>query len=81
VRAASIDPAALMPYADFAARADRLVDRLHATRRPSSDQGILVPGERGVALAAERERNGDPVPAPLLRTLQELASDLGVPAP
>jgi LDH2 family malate/lactate/ureidoglycolate dehydrogenase len=61
----AIDPAALMPYVDFVARVDRLVDRLHATRGASPDQGILVPGERGAALAAERERNGVPVPAPL----------------
>jgi ureidoglycolate dehydrogenase (NAD+) len=42
---------------------------------------VLLPGERGDAVSAERRRLGIPLPAAVVRALSELGDELGVPFP
>ena len=42
---------------------------------------VLLPGERGDAVLAERHRTGIPLPAAVVRALSEIGGELGVPYP
>jgi LDH2 family malate/lactate/ureidoglycolate dehydrogenase len=77
----AIDPAFVMPYADFQARVDRVIDEIHASPPAAGVERIIVPGERSQALAARRRREGIPIPRTLVGTLTAFGKDLGVPWP
>lgn len=76
----AIDPAALMPAADFAARVDALIDTMHATPASGSEP-VRVPGERSRRLAETYLRDGIPVSSATLAMFAKVAGDLGVPPP
>jgi LDH2 family malate/lactate/ureidoglycolate dehydrogenase len=75
----AIDPESVMPYADFVARVDEMIDRIHATRPAAGHDRVTVPGERGHRMAADRRRHGIPVPDDLAAALAGLGRELGVP--
>lgn len=76
----AIDPRIAMPYEEFTARVDRLIDQVHAVPPAPGADRVYVPGERGHLTARERERTGIPVAAARAARLRALAAKLGVPA-
>jgi LDH2 family malate/lactate/ureidoglycolate dehydrogenase len=79
----AIDPASVMPYADFQARVDRVIDEIHASP-PAPGSGldrIIVPGERSQATAARRKREGIPIPQATVETLSQFGKELGIAWP
>lgn len=76
--ALALDPTAFLPLADFKARVDELIERVHCVPPAAGGGRVRVPGERGAEVAAAREREGIPLPARRLAALQALAEQLGV---
>jgi LDH2 family malate/lactate/ureidoglycolate dehydrogenase len=77
----AIDPAALMPYDDFVARIDRLIDAALASPPASDVDQVRVPGQRGYQLAAEYERDGVSITPEQDSTLRGLGQEHGMPWP
>jgi LDH2 family malate/lactate/ureidoglycolate dehydrogenase len=74
----AIDPTAAMPYEQFIDRIDAFIDEtLASTPEPGLDR-TYAPGERGYLTAAQRERDGIPIPAATARALHALGDELGV---
>jgi LDH2 family malate/lactate/ureidoglycolate dehydrogenase len=67
-----------MPFEEFTARVDDLIDQVHASPPASGVARIYVPGERGYETAERRQREGIPIPAKRLETLRKLAAEVGV---
>jgi LDH2 family malate/lactate/ureidoglycolate dehydrogenase len=74
----AIDPALSQPVGAFAARVDELVDRIHASPPVPEGGPVRVPGERGFAAAADRERGGIAMSRTLVATLNDLGRELGI---
>jgi LDH2 family malate/lactate/ureidoglycolate dehydrogenase len=74
----AIDIAAFGDPEAFRLAVDTLSDDLRQSRRMASVDRIWLPGEQSHARRIENEREGIPIPATLLRTLDRLADDLGV---
>jgi LDH2 family malate/lactate/ureidoglycolate dehydrogenase len=75
----AIDPTIAMPYEQFTARVDMLIDQVHASPPAAGGAGrVRAPGERGAEMAAQRERDGIPLPAARAAKLRALAQELGV---
>lgn len=74
----AIDPAAFLPYQEFAERVDRLIDQVHASPPAPGVERVRVPGELRAELADVRAREGIPLPAEHVVTLKALADELGV---
>lgn len=73
----AIDPRAIVPDGDFLSRVDRLVEEIHATQSAPGVDRVLVPGERGAQMAADRERDGIPIPAERVARLRALGAEFG----
>ncbi len=73
----ALDPAAFGDPARFRAEVDGLVARIKAIPKAAGVAEILVPGEREVRLAAERERSGVPIDDEVWKDLGALARELG----
>jgi LDH2 family malate/lactate/ureidoglycolate dehydrogenase len=73
----------VMPYADFQARVDRVIDEIHASPpAPGSNvDRIIVPGERSQAMAARRSRDGIPIPQATAEALAQFGKELGIDWP
>jgi ureidoglycolate dehydrogenase (NAD+) len=77
----AVDVAALGNLDAFRAEIDRLVADLKALPKAAGFDEILMPGERGFRVMAERRAHGIPVPAGTRKRLAELAARLGVLLP
>lgn len=75
----AIDPAFMMPYADFQARVDRVIDEIHAA--PAAGERLVVPGERSQARAARCRRKGIPLARSVVATLSQFGQELDVSWP
>lgn len=75
-----IDPGMFMQPADFAARMDELIERVKAEPRAAGIEEILIPGEREARMKERRLRDGVPLPAEVLASLDEEAEAAGVGA-
>ena len=64
--------------AAFKRSVDSLVDDLRASRRLPGVDRIWLPGEQSHAKRVENLENGVPVPAALLASLRQLATELGI---
>jgi LDH2 family malate/lactate/ureidoglycolate dehydrogenase len=69
----ALDPAALIGQQRFVERMDRLVRATHAARASDPAQPVRLPGERRDEIAAERGRDGIPVPDELRTELRSMA--------
>jgi LDH2 family malate/lactate/ureidoglycolate dehydrogenase len=77
----AIDPTAAMPYGQFIERIDTFIDEtLASTPEPGLDR-LYAPGERGYLTAAQRQRDGIPIPAATTHALWALGDELGVAWP
>ncbi len=63
----------------FRRRVDAVVRQMRASALLPGAEPVRVPGDGRHACRVARERDGIPLPAPLLRTLDRLAADLGRP--
>ena len=73
-----INIARFIEPAVFAREVGRMARNLKALPRSEGTNEILMPGERGERMFAKRSREGIPVPAPILKELETLASRLGI---
>ena len=77
----AVDVAKFRPLADFIRDGDALADTIKGLPRMAGVDEILLPGERGRKLAAERRRTGIPIVAKTWKQLAEAAGSLGVAVP
>jgi L-2-hydroxycarboxylate dehydrogenase (NAD+) len=75
---AAINIAAFGEVATFKASVDRLVRDFRNSERMPGVNRISVPGERSDATREARRRDRIPIPPALMRSLDEVASDLGM---
>lgn len=73
----AIKPGLFMSEADFRARMDTLVQRVHAVPRAEGFDEILMPGELEGRLETERRATGIPYAAGEVELLQKAAADYG----
>jgi ureidoglycolate dehydrogenase (NAD+) len=78
---AAIDIGAIADIERYKKDVDRLAGAI--TQLPQADgiDEIFVPGEPEDKVRQVRERDGVPLPGPVVQSLQEVAADLGVPLP
>jgi ureidoglycolate dehydrogenase (NAD+) len=79
--AIAVDLAALGDLDRFTAEVDRLGDAITGLPKAEGVERILLPGERGDAILAEREAMGIPVAAGTWKRLVATAEGVGVKAP
>jgi LDH2 family malate/lactate/ureidoglycolate dehydrogenase len=79
--AIAVDLQAIGDLDTFTAEVDRLGDAITGLPRAEGIARILLPGERGDAILAEREAAGIPVPAGTWKRIVAAAETLGVTAP
>jgi L-2-hydroxycarboxylate dehydrogenase (NAD+) len=74
----AINVEAFQPVAEFKRQMDTLIRDIRGSRRLPGVDRIRLPGEGSHAARADRAKNGIPLPAPLLASLNELAAQLGI---
>jgi len=74
----AISLSAFGDVADFKQRVDTLIRDIRGSRRLPGVDTIRLPGEQSHAKREERMRLGVPLPDPLLKSLNQLAADLGI---
>ena len=74
----AVNVEAFQPVAEFKRQMDTLIRDLRESRRLPGVDRIRLPGEGSHAARADRAKNGIPLPAPLLASLNELAGQLGI---
>ena len=74
----AIDVNAIMPAADFAGRMESLVDEIHAAPRADGVERLFVPGEMEWERHARAMKEGIPLPADVVASLQKAAEMTGV---
>src|SRR5690242_7089844 len=79
--AIAVDLKAIGDFDAFTQEVDRLGDAITGLPRAAGVARILLPGERGDAILAEREAKEIPVPAGTWKRLVAAAAGLGVKAP
>ena len=77
----AVDLSKFGDVSDYAREVDRLASAVKTLPRASGVDEILVPGERGDKIFAERERSGIPVPAGTWNRLEAVAQSLGMNMP
>jgi len=75
----AIDPAALMPGAQFDRRLEELVRQVKGAEPIDPERPVMLPGEVEFRRMRERERSGIPVARETVDQLRDLAADIGVP--
>jgi LDH2 family malate/lactate/ureidoglycolate dehydrogenase len=79
--AIAIDLAQLGPPEAFRGEVERLVRDIKALPADPDAGGILMPGERGDRVHAQRSRDGVPLPGAVHAELAALAAELGIAMP
>jgi LDH2 family malate/lactate/ureidoglycolate dehydrogenase len=74
----ALDVARFLPPAAFAAEVDRHIRDLAASKRLPGIEDIRIPGQGRQARRADRQQNGVPLSATLLKQLDEVAASLAV---
>jgi len=74
----AINVEAFQPVAEFKRQMDTLIRDIRGSKRLPGVDRIRLPGEGSHAARADRAKNGIPLPAPLLASLNELAAQLGI---
>ena len=74
----AIDPAALMPAADYQRRLEELVGQVTGAPPINPARPVLLPGEVEFRRMAERQAQGIPVSRETVDGLRDLAADIGV---
>ncbi len=74
----ALDITAFADVARFKSDVDNIWDEMKSSNRLPGFDEIRLPGERLAATAAERKRNGIPIPDALAKRLDGLADELGI---
>jgi LDH2 family malate/lactate/ureidoglycolate dehydrogenase len=74
----AINPQLVMPYAEFQARVDRVIDEIHAAPTSGDNERLVVPGERSHARATRSKREGIALARATVATLSQFGEELGV---
>lgn len=74
----AINIAAFMEPADFKTEIDAVIRQMRSSKTMGGFDRVRLPGESAHAAYAERLEQGVPLPDPLLKLLEGVASDLGV---
>ena len=74
----AIDPAALMPAAEFDRRLEELIRQVQGAPPIDPARPVLLPGEVEFRRMAERQADGIPVSRVTVDGLRELAADIGI---
>lgn len=74
----ALDPAAFLPFHEFTARVDTLVDRIHACPPAGGTDRVRVPGEHGFRTAARLVTEGIPVLPSDRAALGRLAEEVAI---
>ena len=74
----AIDPATFGDPDRFVGEVDRLIRDIRASKRLPGVERIWLPDEQSQTRRIERMKNGIPMPEPLLASLNELATELGM---
>jgi L-2-hydroxycarboxylate dehydrogenase (NAD+) len=74
----AINVEAFQPVAEFKRQMDTLIRDIKGSKRLPGVDRIRLPGEGSHAARADRAKNGIPLPAPLLASLNELAAQLRI---
>ena len=74
----ALDVARFLPLDAFNAEVDRHVRDLASSKRLPGVDEIRMPGQGRVARRTDREKNGVPLSAALLKQLDEVATSLGI---
>jgi ureidoglycolate dehydrogenase (NAD+) len=77
----AIDPGAFGDRDRFLREAERLGVAIAGLARAEGADKIMLPGERGDAIRAEREKNGIPIPKGTWQRIGKAAQVLGVKPP
>ena len=77
----AMDPAMFLDVSEFTARVDELIALVKASDRVDGVTEVLVPGERGARLEAQRRHEGIPLTPTVAGELRALGQGLGVQAP
>jgi ureidoglycolate dehydrogenase (NAD+) len=77
----AIDPAAFGDRDRFLIEAERLGTAIAGLARAEGVERIMLPGERGDAVRAEREQNGIPIPKGTWQRIAKTAQELSVEVP
>ena len=75
----AIDPAALMPGAEFDRRLETLVGQVKGAEPIDPERPVMLPGEVEFRRMEERAQSGIPVARETVDQLRDLADDIGVP--
>jgi LDH2 family malate/lactate/ureidoglycolate dehydrogenase len=67
------------PLEDFKRSVDELIRDIRGSKRLPGVDAIRLPGDQSHAKRAERSELGIPLPAPLVRNLDQLARELQIP--
>jgi LDH2 family malate/lactate/ureidoglycolate dehydrogenase len=68
-----LDVSAFLPYDEFTARMEMLIDQIKATGSPTAGREVLVPGEIEERMAQQRSSTGIPLSPDLVASLDHLA--------
>jgi ureidoglycolate dehydrogenase (NAD+) len=79
--AIAVDVGAFGDFDRFIDEASQLGDAIAGLPKADGVERILLPGERGDAVRAEREANGIPIPKGTWQRVTDATGKLGVPAP
>jgi ureidoglycolate dehydrogenase (NAD+) len=79
--AIAVDLAAFGDLGDYTAEVDRLSEAIAALPRADGVERILLPGERGDGILAEREQAGIPIPQGTWARIIAAAKPFGIAAP
>lgn len=74
----AINPEIVMPYDQFLARVDDMIDRLHASPTAKGVEQVRVPGEMAARRAREAQTSGMTLAPEMYAQLAEFAKPLGV---
>ena len=74
----AINVATFRELKEFKASVDQLVRDIRNSKRLPGVEAIRLPGEQSHAKRAERLKHGIPMPAALIKSLDQLASELGI---
>jgi len=73
----AINPTFFRESGDFEKTVDALIDDLHATEPVDPNRPVMVAGEPEDKIAAEREKDGIPIPPGLRETIRKLTVETG----
>lgn len=74
----AINPEVALPYQEYLARVDTMIDKIHASRPAENVEQIFVPGEQGAERAKKAAREGVILSASFVDELKEFGAEVGV---